>query len=145
MPPARVACRPDTDCSPRRIPPNLRFRVPRDYESPWSLGEDSWVLDEDELDLNDAFAIKQATGLNMRQFFVGLLGGDAHLNARILRDVLSGKETGAARDVILLNAGAAIFVSGKAETIDPVVPRSRGGAHRSGGAARAPGSAGPPG
>jgi len=27
-----------------RIPPNLRFRVPRDYESPWTLGEDSWDL-----------------------------------------------------------------------------------------------------
>ncbi|KAJ5021105.1 hypothetical protein J3E73DRAFT_435011 [Bipolaris maydis] len=26
------------------IPPNLRFRVPRDYESPWTLGEDSWDL-----------------------------------------------------------------------------------------------------
>lgn len=30
--------------SSRRIPPNLRFRVPRDYESPWTLGEDSWDL-----------------------------------------------------------------------------------------------------
>ncbi|MCJ1253639.1 Secondary metabolism regulator lae1 [Lignoscripta atroalba] len=29
---------------PERIPPNLRFRIPRDYESPWSLGEDSWDL-----------------------------------------------------------------------------------------------------
>ena len=48
----------------------------------------------------------------------GLLGGDAHLNARILRDVLSGEEEGAARDVILLNAGAAIYVSGKAERIE---------------------------
>jgi anthranilate phosphoribosyltransferase len=48
----------------------------------------------------------------------GLLGGDAHLNARILRDVLSGAETGAARDVVLLNAGAAIYVSGEAKTID---------------------------
>jgi anthranilate phosphoribosyltransferase len=48
----------------------------------------------------------------------GLLGGDAHLNARILRDVLSGAETGAARDVALLNAGAAIYVSGKAKTIE---------------------------
>ena len=48
----------------------------------------------------------------------GLLGGDAHLNARILRDVLSGEETGAARDVVLLNAGAAIYVSGKAKTIE---------------------------
>ena len=43
----------------------------------------------------------------------GLLGGDAHLNARVLRGVLSGEESGAARDVILLNAGAAIYVSGK--------------------------------
>jgi anthranilate phosphoribosyltransferase len=48
----------------------------------------------------------------------GLLGGDAHLNARILRDILSGAETGAARDVVLLNAGAAIYVSGKAKTIE---------------------------
>ena len=47
----------------------------------------------------------------------GLLGGDARLNARILRDVLSGAQTGAARDVILLNAGAAIYVSGEAGTI----------------------------
>ncbi|KAF2091023.1 LaeA-like protein [Saccharata proteae CBS 121410] len=29
---------------PEKIPPNLRFRVPRDYEGPWSLGEDSWDL-----------------------------------------------------------------------------------------------------
>jgi anthranilate phosphoribosyltransferase len=48
----------------------------------------------------------------------GLLGGDAHLNARILRDVLSGEETGAARDVVLLNAGAAIYVSGKTKTLE---------------------------
>jgi anthranilate phosphoribosyltransferase len=48
----------------------------------------------------------------------GLFGGDAHLNARILRDVLSGEEAGAARDVILLNAGAAIYVSGRAKTIE---------------------------
>ena len=27
-----------------RIPPNLRFRVPRDYESMWALGEDSFDL-----------------------------------------------------------------------------------------------------
>jgi anthranilate phosphoribosyltransferase len=48
----------------------------------------------------------------------GLLGGDAHLNARILRDILSGAETGAARDVVLLNAGAAIYVSGIAKTVE---------------------------
>ena len=48
----------------------------------------------------------------------GLLGGDAHLNARILRDVLSGEEGGAARDIVLLNAGAAVYVSGKAQTLE---------------------------
>ncbi len=48
----------------------------------------------------------------------GLLGGDAHLNARVLRDVLSGEEQGAARDVVLLNAGAAIYISGHATTIE---------------------------
>jgi anthranilate phosphoribosyltransferase len=53
----------------------------------------------------------------------GLLGGDAHLNARILRDVLSGDERGAARDVIVLNAGAAVYVSGK-ETIEEGVRRA---------------------
>jgi len=48
----------------------------------------------------------------------GLLGGDAHLNARILRDVLRGQEVGAARDIVLLNAGAAIHVSGKAKSME---------------------------
>jgi len=47
-----------------------------------------------------------------------ILGGDAHLNARILRDVLSGIERGAPRDVTLINAAAAILVSGKASTLE---------------------------
>ncbi len=47
----------------------------------------------------------------------GLLGGDPHLNARILRGVISGEELGAPRDVILANAGAAVYVSGRARTI----------------------------
>jgi anthranilate phosphoribosyltransferase len=48
----------------------------------------------------------------------GLLGGDAHLNALVLRGVLSGEERGAARDVVLLNAGAAVYVSGHASTLE---------------------------
>ncbi len=43
-------------------------------------------------------------------------GGDAAENARICLAVLSG-EKGAARDVVLLNAGAAIYVSGVAEDL----------------------------
>jgi anthranilate phosphoribosyltransferase len=66
----------------------------------------------------------------------GLLGGDAHLNARILRDVLSGEETGAARDVVLLNAGAAVYVAGEAKTIEEGV-RLAGESIGSGAAERA--------
>ena len=55
----------------------------------------------------------------------GLLGGDAHLNARILRDVLTGEESGAAHDIILLNAGAAIHVSGEAKSIEEGVHLAR--------------------
>jgi anthranilate phosphoribosyltransferase len=55
----------------------------------------------------------------------GLLGGDAHLNARVLRDVLSGAEGGAARDVILANAGAAVYVSGRADALAEGVEQAR--------------------
>ncbi len=41
-------------------------------------------------------------------------GGDAKVNAQILRGVLSGKNRGAARAIVLLNAGAAIYVAGLA-------------------------------
>lgn len=40
-----------------------------------------------------------------------LEGGDAQKNARIIRDILQG-ERGAARDIVLMNAGAAIYVGG---------------------------------
>jgi anthranilate phosphoribosyltransferase len=66
----------------------------------------------------------------------GLLGGDAHLNARILRDILTGEEHGASREIVLLNAGAAIHVSGKAKTIEEGV-RLAHGSISEGAAARA--------
>jgi anthranilate phosphoribosyltransferase len=42
-----------------------------------------------------------------------LLGGDAVTNARITREILGG-ERGAGRDIVLMNAGAAIYVGGRA-------------------------------
>ncbi len=45
-----------------------------------------------------------------------LKGGDAATNAGIVRAVLGGDE-GRARDVVLLNAGAALFVGGHAGTV----------------------------
>ncbi len=46
-----------------------------------------------------------------------LKGDDAPTNAAILRGVLDGGERGAKRDVVLLNAGAAIVAAGRAKTI----------------------------
>jgi anthranilate phosphoribosyltransferase len=45
-----------------------------------------------------------------------LLGGNPDENAHIIRSVLAGKK-GAARDVVLMNAGAAIYVGGRATTL----------------------------
>jgi anthranilate phosphoribosyltransferase len=45
-----------------------------------------------------------------------LAGGDAQLNSAIALSVLGG-EPGAARDVILLNAAAALFVAGRASDV----------------------------
>ncbi len=85
----------------------------------------------DEITVTDKTLVAEVENENIEEYEIspkdfglsshapdGLLGGDAHLNARILRDVLSGEEAGAARDVILLNAGAAIYVSGRAKTIE---------------------------
>ncbi len=45
-----------------------------------------------------------------------LKGGDAQTNAGIIRDILQG-ERGAARDIVLMNAGAAIYVGGVAQDL----------------------------
>ncbi|MBA2693797.1 MAG: anthranilate phosphoribosyltransferase, partial [Rubrobacter sp.] len=55
----------------------------------------------------------------------GLLGGDARTNARIMRDVLSGSDGGAVRDIILMNAGAAIYVGGKSGSIEEGVEMAK--------------------
>ncbi|MGB8309782.1 MAG: anthranilate phosphoribosyltransferase [Methanoregula sp.] len=45
-----------------------------------------------------------------------LLGGNPDENAHIIRDILTGKK-GPTRDIVLMNAGAAIYVSGSATTL----------------------------
>jgi anthranilate phosphoribosyltransferase len=55
------------------------------------------------------------TGL-ARATLADLKGGDAAMNADALRGVLAGHR-GAYRDIVLINAGAALVVGGKARTI----------------------------
>lgn len=50
-----------------------------------------------------------------------LTGGLPAENANITRAILSGEEHGAKRNAVLLNAGAALYVAGKANTMDTAV------------------------
>jgi anthranilate phosphoribosyltransferase len=52
-------------------------------------------------------------------------GGSPAENARDLRGLVEGEVTGPKRDIILANAGAAIYVSGEAESIEAGVERAR--------------------
>ncbi len=46
-----------------------------------------------------------------------LVGGDARTNAQILQDILDGKK-GSKRNIVILNAGAALYIAGKTKTIE---------------------------
>lgn len=47
-----------------------------------------------------------------------IVGGDGFVNAGIAKRILSGEERGAKRDIVLMNAGAALYVGGKAPSIE---------------------------
>ncbi|MCI0499361.1 MAG: anthranilate phosphoribosyltransferase [Planctomycetales bacterium] len=53
-----------------------------------------------------------------------LAGGDAATNAQIVRDILTGQETGAKKDIVLLNAAAAVWVAGLAKNLSEGIERA---------------------
>ncbi len=71
----------------------------------------SYQDQEDEEVQPSDFGIPTATEEHLR-------GGDATENARILQDVLSGKELGPRRDIVLLNAATALACCGLSDHID---------------------------
>jgi anthranilate phosphoribosyltransferase len=52
-----------------------------------------------------------------RATLADLAGGDRDANARIVRDILTGRERGPKRDAALLNAAAALFVAGHSRSL----------------------------
>jgi anthranilate phosphoribosyltransferase len=95
--------------------------------------ERAWVVHGadglDELSTTGYTKVSECRGAAVQTFYVhpadfglvkaspdALKGGDAPTNAAIIRAVLSGAQ-GRARDVVLLNAGAALFVGGLAGTV----------------------------
>lgn len=53
-----------------------------------------------------------------------LVGGDAKENAAITRGILSGEIQGTKRHAVLLNAGAALYVGGKADSISQGIQKA---------------------
>ncbi len=53
-----------------------------------------------------------------------LTGGDSSTNTAILRDILSGNRKGAARDTVILNSAALLYMSGITQTIDLGIQRA---------------------
>lgn len=53
-----------------------------------------------------------------RVSLVELRGGDGRENAKLTQAILSGEEKGAKRDIVLLNAGATLYVGGVADSIE---------------------------
>jgi anthranilate phosphoribosyltransferase len=95
--------------------------------------ERAWVVHGadglDELSTTGYTKVSESRGDSVQTFYVhpadfglakatpqALKGGDAATNAAIVRSILGGG-AGAQRDVVLLNAGAALFVAGHAETV----------------------------
>jgi len=95
--------------------------------------ERAWVVHGadglDELSTTGYTKVSECRGDAVQTFYVhpadfglqkatpeSLKGGNAATNAAIVRAVLDG-EPGPPRDVVLLNAGAALFVAGHAETV----------------------------
>ena len=60
-----------------------------------------------------------------RATLASLKGGDSTVNARALRDLLSG-EPGPYRDIVVLNAGAALLVGGKAQSLEAGIAKAQG-------------------
>jgi len=74
-------------------------------------------LEDEEITPAD-FGFRQADPEELR-------GGDAKVNAAILEAILSGRETGPKRDMVLLNSGAALACAGLADHIGDGIEISR--------------------
>jgi len=67
------------------------------------------ALDRGNVQMLEFEAVKRSAAADLK-------GGDAHHNAAAIRRLLDG-EDGPFRDIVLLNAGAALIVAGKAQSI----------------------------
>lgn len=74
-------------------------------------------------DLVDEVVLPTDVGLDQCEVS-DLVGGDAELNAKILEDILSGKEMGPKRQMVLLNAGAGLACAGLVDDLSEGVKKA---------------------
>ncbi len=122
-------------CNPAAAPRQIIGVWRRDYVEPMAqalaaLGTDhAWVVHGedglDEITVATRTFVAEAKGETVRKFEIEpklfglwrgsleqLRGGDAEDNAKIIREVLSGKRRDEARALVIANAAAALFVGG---------------------------------
>ncbi|MBX0287447.1 anthranilate phosphoribosyltransferase [Halomicroarcula sp. F28] len=92
----------------------------------------------DEIAIHDETTVAEVTGDSISEYTItpadmglerhdidAVAGGSPEANAEDLRGIVSGEVTGAKRDIILANAGAAIYVAGVAESHEAGVEHAR--------------------
>ncbi|WP_049935985.1 anthranilate phosphoribosyltransferase [Haloplanus natans] len=92
----------------------------------------------DEIALHDATTVAEVDGGEVTEYTLtpadmgleeapieAVAGGDPEANAADLRGIVEGDVTGAKRDIILANAGAAIYVAGAADDLASGVDAAR--------------------
>ena len=92
----------------------------------------------DEIAIHDETTVAEVTGDSISEYTVtpadmglerhdidAVAGGSPEANAEDLRGIVAGDVTGAKRDIILANAGAAIYVAGVAESHEAGVELAR--------------------
>jgi len=92
----------------------------------------------DEIALHDATTVAEVDGSEVTEYTLtpadmglaeapieAVAGGDPEANAADLRGIVEGDVTGAKRDIILANAGAAVYVAGAADDLQSGVDAAR--------------------
>jgi len=84
----------------------------------------------DEIAIHDESRVAEVTGSSIEEYTISpetfdlpthdidaIAGGEPAENAADLRGIVTGETTGAKRDIILSNAGAAVYVAGEADSL----------------------------
>ncbi len=92
----------------------------------------------DEISVTDTTKVSEVKDRQIKTYYISpekfgikrgkkedILGGSPKENAQIIRDILSGRVKGAKLDILLLNAGASIYIGKKAKSLEEGIKLAR--------------------